>query len=115
MLTRTVEFQYRIEGRRNYEKSEQEIPLIVFSLHKRLDPIDFIQCEAQARLAREAFPKSKFIVITETLRENYVPNVDKSDVDALFVLRKQYFNKRKKEKKITLDVVNVLEKLLLII
>ncbi len=110
MLTRTVEFQYRIEGRRNYEKSEQVLPLIVFGLYKRLDPIDFTQCEAQARLAREAFPKSKFVIITETLRENFVPKVDKSDVDAVFVLRKQFFNKRKKEKKIALDVVNVLEK-----
>jgi len=110
MLTRTMEYQYRIEGRRNYEKSNQVYPLIVFGLFKRLDPIDFTQCESQARLAREAFPGCKFIILTETLRENYVPEVDKSDVDICFVLRKQYFNKRKKQNKIALDVVNVMEK-----
>jgi curved DNA-binding protein CbpA len=110
MLTRTMEFQYRIEGRRNFERSEQVFPLLVFGLFGRFDPIDMTQCEAQARLAKEAFPQCKFIVITETLRENFVPEIDKSDIDILFVLRKQYFNKRKKTKKIALDVMNVLEK-----
>lgn len=110
MLTRTMEYQFRTMGRRNFEKSEQIYPLIVFGMFDRLDPINFTTCESQSRLAKEAFPNSKFIIICETLREGYVPKVDESDVDVLIVLRKQFFNKRKKTNKLALDVFNVLEK-----
>ncbi|MCK4957173.1 MAG: hypothetical protein KAS49_06015 [Candidatus Cloacimonetes bacterium] len=110
MLTVTMDFQYRIEGRRTFEKSQQVFPLIIFGLYKSLDNNKFDNCEEQAMLAKKVFPKSKFMIIAETLREDFVPDVSKSHVDSLFVLRKQFLNIRKKRNKIALDVVNVVEK-----
>ena len=110
MLTKQIDFQYRIAGRRNFEKSAQVYPLIIFGLYKRLDQENFIHCNEQARLAKIAFPKCKFVIIAETLREDFVPDINKSEVEILYVLRKQFFNLYKKKHKLALDVMNVIEK-----
>jgi hypothetical protein len=66
-LSLKVEFQYRIAGKRNFIKDEFKIPLLLFFVHKTLNPHHIFQIEHYAALSKNCFSASQTFVLCETL------------------------------------------------
>ncbi len=92
-LTQKLDFQFRIKGKRNFHKYEIIFPLIIFFTFKNLDETDFIKSNHIAQKAKATFERSKSIIITETINQEFIPDVGSSSVDALYILRRQSSNK----------------------
>jgi len=107
-LAQKLDFQFRISGKRRFNKHLLVYPLITFYTFKNLTEDDFITIEYYATQAKTTFEKSRSIIITETMDNNFKPDLQSSPFDAIFILRKQY--RAASMNDIQLDVVNSLEK-----
>lgn len=106
-LIQNIDAQYRVSGKRNFTKYKYKIPLIVFHTYKTLFEEDFLKCENSATKAKSTFKKSKTIIVTESLRKDFVPDIEFSPVDIIFILRKDF--SKNKSAKISAQVVKELE------
>jgi hypothetical protein len=88
-LAQQIDLQYRLAGKRNFSKHSLTIPIMVFHTYRAFLEEHFIRVEYYAKLARETFGKVKNIVVAESIEPNFFPDLDRSSVDAIFVLRKQ--------------------------
>lgn len=107
-LGQKFDFQFRVTGKRRFNKYQLDFPLILFFTYKNLTEKDYITIEYYTKLAKSTFEKSKAVIVTETLEDNFKPDINSSFFDAIFVLRKQY--RSDKIRDIQLDVINKLEK-----
>ena len=107
-LCQKLDFQFRITGTRNFDKYQITLPLIVFYTFKNLTEDDFTKIEYISRNAKTTFEKSRSIIVTETLAEDFVPNLKTSPIDMIFILSKKFQSFGINE--ISTDVVDVLEK-----
>ncbi len=107
-LTQEIDTQHRVSGKRNFRKYKTILPLIIFHTFDNLTEVDFIRTEYYANMAETTFEKSKTVIITETLDENFIPELSSSKINSIFVLRKQY--KSDESKDISIEVVDTLEK-----
>ncbi len=103
-LVQQIDAQFRTTGKRNFSKYNLSLPLIVFHIFKSISEDEFIKCNYIANLAKSTFAKSKNIIVVEHL--DFVPEIKKSSIDAMFILKKDF----PKNDEISIDVVNALEK-----
>lgn len=106
-LTQELDSQFRVTGKHTFHKYKSILPLIVFHTFRNLTEEDFIRTEYFANMAKSSFEKSKTIIITEMLDENFIPELRSSKVGSICVLRKQF--KTDKPNEISVDAVNALE------
>ena len=106
-LCQKLDFQFRITGTRNFDKYQITLPLIVFHSFKNLTEDDFTKTEYISRNAKTTFEKSRSIIVTETLAEDFVPNLKASPIDMIFILSKKFQSFGINE--ISTDVVDALE------
>jgi hypothetical protein len=106
-LTQQIDLQYRLAGKRTFSKHTLTVPIIVFHTYRTFLEEQFIRVEYYAKLARETFGKVKNVVVTESIEPNFFPDLDRSCVDAIFVLRKQAREEPLND--IAPDVVRLLE------
>ena len=106
-LTQELDSQFRVIGKRTFHKYKSILPLIVFHTFRNLTEEDFIRTEYYANMAKSTFEKSKTIIITEMLDEDFIPVLRSSKVGCICVLRKQF--KTDKPNEISVDAVNALE------
>ncbi len=88
-LTQKIDFQFRISGKKNFEKFEVTLPLIVFYTFKNLLETDLINIEHYAEKAKKSLGKSRIIIVCESLDPNIVPELKSPYIDTVFILRKQ--------------------------
>ena len=105
-LGQKVDLHYRVTGKRNFEKHMSILPLIVFYTFKTLGHENMLYLNHLAGLSKNAFSKSRTIMLTEKLEKNFVPDLSSTNIDHVCVLTKGSDNK------ISVDVVNDLEKLI---
>ncbi len=104
-LGQKIDLHYRIAGKRNFEKHESILPLIVFHSYKILKHENMLYLDSLAGLSKNAFNKSKTIILTEKLEEDFIPDLSSTNIDHVCVLIKGNDNK------ISVEVVDELEKL----
>jgi len=107
-LAQKLDFQFRVTGKRRFNKHQLVLPLILFFTYKNLTEKNYITIEYYANQAKATFEKSKAIIVTETLDDDFKPDISNSPFNSIFILRKQY--RSGKNNSIQLDVVNKLEK-----
>jgi len=105
-LGQKIDLNYRVSGKRNFEKYESILPLIVFHTFKILGNEDMSYLNHLAGLSKNAFSKSRTIMLTEKLEQDFIPDLTSTNIDHVCVLTKG------NDKKISVDVVNELEKLI---
>lgn len=105
-LGQKIDLNYRVSGKRNFEKHVSMIPLIVFHTFKILGNKDMLYLNHLAGLSKNAFSKSRTIMITEKLEKDFIPDLTSTNIDHVCVLTKG------NDKKISVEVVNELEKLI---
>lgn len=105
-LTQKVDLQFRITGKRLFEKYEITFPFLVFHTFKHLYEEDLIRIEHYADRAIKSLSKSRTIIICESIDPSIVPDVKCSYIDMVFVLRKQKINS--KQNKISAEVLQTL-------
>jgi hypothetical protein len=88
-LTQKIDFQFRVSGRKTYQKFEITFPLLIFHTCKNLYDEDLIKIEHYANKAHGSLNKSRTFVICESIDPNVLPEVKCSYIDTLFILRKQ--------------------------
>ena len=105
-LGQKIDLHYRVTGKRKFEKHMSILPLIVFYTFKTLGKEKMLYLNHLAGLSKNAFSKSRTIMLTEKLEKNFVPDLSSTNIDHVCVLTKGSDNK------ISVDVVNDLEKLI---
>ncbi|MBT4334057.1 MAG: hypothetical protein HOK80_03120 [Candidatus Cloacimonetes bacterium] len=106
-LGQKVDLHYRVTGKRNFEKHMSFLPLIVFHTFKTLGNDDMLYLNHLAYLSKNAFSKSRTIMLTEELEKNFIPDISSTNIDHVCVL-----TKGNDDNKISVDAVNELEKLI---
>ncbi len=106
LLCQKIDLHYRVSGKRNFEKHTSIFPLIVFHTFKILGNENMLFLDHLAGLSKNAFSKSRAIILTEKLEKGFIPDLVPTNIDHLCVLTKENNNK------ISIEVVNELEKLL---
>ncbi|HHE38041.1 MAG TPA: hypothetical protein ENL20_05655 [Candidatus Cloacimonetes bacterium] len=106
-LVQKMDFQYRISGKRNFEKFKISIPLIQFYIYKNLVEENLVNAEYYSYLAKKTYGISKSIIVCETIDPDFQLNLASSTVDVVYVLRKQCADSEVED--ISLDTVNALE------
>ncbi|MCF7792804.1 MAG: hypothetical protein K9N09_02470 [Candidatus Cloacimonetes bacterium] len=109
-LIQNIDFQFRITGKRRFNKYQLKFPLLVFHTFTNLDLNDLIRSEYYANMAKATFRKVKTIIVTETLDKELTPDVRSLPIEAVFVLRKQYSNENLMP--ISFDVVERLSEMI---
>jgi hypothetical protein len=107
MLSQEFDFQFRITGKKRFNKYQLHFPLIMFLTYKTLRFSDLIEAEYYANMAKKTFPKTHVILVTEMVEESLVPDIKALPIDTVFVLRKQTENEELAP--ISIDVINALE------
>lgn len=107
MLSQKIDFQFRISGKRRFNKYLLNLPLLVFHTYRVLTLGDVIQVEYYANMAKKTFTKAKIIIVAEMIDKTLMPDVKALPIDTVFVLRKQ--NNSDPLEPIALDVVNLLD------
>nr|MDA3813748.1 hypothetical protein [Candidatus Cloacimonadota bacterium] len=105
-LGQKIDLQYRAAGKRNFEKHESILPLIVFHTYKILGKENMLYLDNLAGLSKNALSKSKTIILTEKLEKDFIPDLSPTNIDHVCVLTKG------SSKKISFKVVGELEKLI---
>ena len=106
LLGQKIDFHYRVTGKRKFEKHMSILPLIVFHTFKSLGHKDMMYLNHLAGLSKNAFSKSRTIMLTEKLEKDFIPDIASTNIDHVCVLTKENDNK------ISVEVVDELEKLL---
>jgi hypothetical protein len=101
-LSLQLDIQLRITGKRRFFKQTLYLPLIIFQTFGEFNEEDFIKADYHARKAKEAFGRSKMIIVTETLAPGFIPNLRDSAVDSIFILQKKG--------KISVDILSALNR-----
>lgn len=104
-LALSLDFQYRITERRNFNKSSFKIPLLLFFGYKKLKSGDLFMLDHYVRIMREINGTAEIFVLCETLSENLEKEIEKLAIK-VFVM--QTIKKNRKEE-ISLEMVNKLE------
>lgn len=107
MLTQEIDFQFRITGKRRFDKHQLHFPLLVFRTYQVLKLNDLIRAEYYANMAKKTFAKACIILVTEMVEESLIPDIKTLPIDTVFVLRKQAAGEALEP--ISIDVVNALE------
>jgi len=89
-ISQEIEIQYRVSGKRNYFKNKVALPIMIFVSSKNLTRILFNSTIITAKRARQCFAKSKLIIVCETLDHGFYPSLNDTEIDSIFVLRKQF-------------------------
>ena len=105
-LGQKVDLHYRVTGKRKFEKHMSILPLIVFYTFKTLGNENMLYLNHLAGLSKNAFSKSRTIMLTEKLEKDFIPDLASTNIDHVCVLTKE------NENKISVDVVDELEKLI---
>ncbi|MBW6516239.1 MAG: hypothetical protein K0B81_06460 [Candidatus Cloacimonetes bacterium] len=105
-LTQKIDFQFRIFGKKTFEKYEVVLPLIVFHSFKNLYETDLINIEHYADKAKKSLGKSRTIIICESIDPNILPDVKCPYIDTVFILRKQKISSKQKD--ISADVLQAI-------
>ena len=105
-LGQKIDLQYRVLGKRNFEKYKSILPLIVFKMYKILRSEEMLYLDHIAELSKNSFNGSKMIVIAEKLEKGFIPDIALTNIDYICVLTKE------NEDKILFEVVNELEKII---
>lgn len=106
-LVQSLDLQYRQREARNFNKAEILFPILLFSTHKVFTEADFIQFAYDCRQAVGSYNKANCFVVTEYMEAGFNPDLSRTQVDGIFVLRKQHTN-GKKNNGIMPDVINAL-------
>jgi len=105
-LGQKIDLHYRVTGKRNFEKHMSVLPLIVFHTFKTLGHNDMLYLNHLAYLSKNAFSKSRTIMLTEKLEKDFVPDISSTNIDHVCILTKGNDNK------ISTDAVDELEELI---
>lgn len=95
-LTQKIDFQFRVTGKRNFQKQETTLPLIIFYTFKNLYEEDLINIEHYTGKAKQSLNKSKTILICEAIDPTIVNDINSSLIDIVFILRKQKITSKTK-------------------
>ncbi|MBC8385229.1 MAG: hypothetical protein H8E57_06895, partial [Candidatus Cloacimonetes bacterium] len=109
-LTQSIDYQFRISGKRNFQKHEIIIPLIQFYTFRCLSANDFILTSHFSKLAKRIFKNAKSIILVETLEDGFLPVLEKSGIDRIFVMLK--FDENQNNHFIPLELINTLNETL---
>lgn len=88
-LTQKLDFQFRITGKKVFQKFEVTFPLLIFFAFKNLYEEDLIKIEHYADKAKKSLSKSRIMIICEAIDPAILPEIKCSYIDNFFVLRKQ--------------------------
>lgn len=91
-IAQKIDFQYRVSGKRNYFKNNLVLPIMLFVSTKNLTKTIFKNAVKTAQDAKQCFSKSKLVIICEMLDQNFYPSLKYTEIDSIFVLRKQFSN-----------------------
>jgi len=105
-LGQNIDLYYRVSGKRNFEKHTSILPLIVFHTFKILGNKDMLFLNHLTGLSKNAFSKSRTIMLTEKLETDFIPDLTSTNIDHVCILTKENDNK------ISVEVVDELEKLI---
>lgn len=106
LLSQKVDLHYRVTGKRKFEKHVSTLPLIVFHTFKILNNKNMLYLNHLAGLSKNAFSKSRTIMLTEKLEKDFIPDIASTNIDHVCVLIKG------KDNNISVEVVDELEKLI---
>ena len=106
LLGQKIDLHYRVTGKRKFEKHMSILPLIVFHTFKILGNKDMMYLNHLAGLSKNAFSKSRTIMLTEKLEKDFIPDIASTNIDHVCVLAKE------NDTKISVEVVDELEKLI---
>jgi hypothetical protein len=93
-LVQTLDTQFRLTGKKLFQKCQLTLPLITFNIYKNLLEEDLIKLEYYAKKAKETFKNSKMVVICETIDPNISFDFKQSAIDVVFILRQQKTQKK---------------------
>lgn len=105
-LGQKVDLHYRVTGKRKFKKNISVLPLIVFYTFKTLRNENMLYLNHLAGLSKNAFSKSRAIMLTEKLEKDFIPDLTSTNLDHVCVLTKENDNK------ISVEVMDELEKLI---
>jgi hypothetical protein len=88
-LTQKIDFQFRVSGKRTFEKYGVTLPLLIFHTFKHLYEEDLIRIEHYADKAKQSLNKARTIIVCEAIDPSIVPDVKCSFIDIVYILRKQ--------------------------
>ncbi|MEA2096659.1 MAG: hypothetical protein U9P73_08220 [Candidatus Cloacimonadota bacterium] len=106
LLGQKIDLHYRVSGKRNFEKHMSIFPLIVFHTFKILRNENMLFLDHLAGISKNAFSKSRAIILTEKLEKGFIPDLVPTNIDHVCVLTEESNNK------ISIEVVDELEKLI---
>lgn len=86
MLGQNIELNYRVRGKRSFDKYRSVLPLIVFHTFKSLGENDMLYLSYLAKLAKNSLSKSKTIILTEKLEGDFLPDLSKTSIDHVCIL-----------------------------
>ncbi len=107
MLAQQIDLQFRLRGRRNFNKYQVTMPMLIFHTFRNFMEEHFIRVDYYSRLAKMSYDQCKNIVVCETIDENFYPELEDSHIDNIFLLRRQSRNGQTKD--FSLDIVNSLD------
>ncbi|MFA5498629.1 MAG: hypothetical protein WCX83_03840 [Candidatus Cloacimonas sp.] len=88
-LTQKIDLQYRVYGKRVFQRAEVVLPLLIFQTYKNFTEEDFIRIDYYSAKAKQSLRRSKTIIVCETVNKNVVPEINGSHIDSLIILRRQ--------------------------
>ncbi len=107
MLSQQLDLQFRLKGRRNFNKYQITTPILLFHTFRNFMEEHFIRVDYYSRLAKVSYDRCKSIVIAETIDENFYPELEDSNIDNIFLLRGQSRNGQTKS--FSLEIVKLLD------
>ena len=105
-LTQKIDLQFRVYGKKTFEKFELVLPMLVFHSFKNLYETDLIMIEHYAEKAKKSLGKSRNIIICESIDPNILPDVKCPYIDTVFILRKQKISNQQND--ISADVLKAI-------
>jgi len=96
-LTQKIDLQFRVVGKRVFQRAEVILPIIIFQTCKNFTEEDFLRINYYSGQAKKSLKKSRTIIVCETIDKEVTSEIKGSYIDSLFVLRKQVSNRSLKE------------------
>lgn len=88
-LIQNIDIQYRISGKRNFFKYQISLPLMIFHTFHSFSQKDFIALDYEARVAKSMFDTAKTYIIVECLTDEFIPQLNNTAIDGVFVLSRK--------------------------
>lgn len=89
-LSQSIDFQFRITGRRNFKKCQLVLPLIIVQTYPLLTEEHLASLEYYANLAKKTYHKAKILIVVEALDKGFNPKIDNIPFDGIWVLTKKH-------------------------